>query len=264
MATRPRASVGECLVPDSANWLAQAYPVHRFGGFTDLDGTIAFYGRANALLEPGMVVADVGCGRGAHREDPVKYRRQLRVLSGKGAHVIGLDVDEAAAENPFVDEFRRLTPGQKWPIEDESVGLMMSDNVVEHLEQPDEFFAEAARVVKRGGYIALRTPNKLGYVAQVARMVPNRLHARVLGRVQEGRKEEDVFPTLYRCNTVWALRRALRENGFDAVVYGYEAEPGYLAFSRLAYRLGVWHQRWAPGFLKVTLFAFGKKVGRVR
>lgn len=210
------------------------------------------------------LAGEQACGRDAHREDPVRYRRELWVLRGKGAHVIGLDAEVVAEANPIVEEFRKLTPGQRWPVEDDPVDLMGSDNVVEHLEKPDEFFTEAGRVVKPGGYIALRTPSKLWYVALIARIVPNRLHARVLGRVQEGRKEEDVFPTLYRCNTVWALRRALRESGFDGVAYGYEAEPSYLSFSRLAYRLGVWHERWAPGFLKVTLFAFGKKVGQVR
>jgi SAM-dependent methyltransferase len=244
--------------------ISKHYPESRIGGYADIDGTVVFYGRINALLEAGMVIADVGCGRGAHREDPVRFRRDLRILTGKGAHVIGLDVDEAAAANPFVDEFRSLSPGQRWPLDDGSVDVMVADNVVEHLQRPEEFFAEARRVVRHGGYVAVRTPNKLGYVALVSQMVPNRHHGRVLGRVQEGRKEEDVFPTFYRCNTVWALRRALRENGFDGLAYGYEGQPTYLTFSSLAYRLGVWHQRWAPGFLKVTLFAFGKKVGQVR
>lgn len=240
------------------------YPESRFGGYADIDGTVVFHGWVNALLEPGMVGADVGCWRAEYQEDAVRFRRELRVLKGKGAQVIGLDVDVSAETNPFVDDFRRLVPGQRWPLEDGSVDLMLSDNVVEHLERPAEFFAEARRILKQGGHIALRTSNRFGYVALLSRLVPNRHHAPVLERVQDGHKSEDVFPTLYRCNTVWSLRRALRESGFDGVAYGYEAEPGYLSFSRLAYRLGVWHQRWAPGFLKGTLFAFGKKVGRVR
>ncbi len=228
------------------------------------DGTLLFYGHVHSMLAPGMVVLDVGCGRGAYAEDHDLKRRDARILRGRGARVIGMDVDEAGRRNPFLDEFRLLHPAAAWPVEGESADVVVCDFVVEHIENPSAFFREAERVLRPGGHVCIRTSNRIGYVALAARLIPNRLHARVLGRVQEGRKEEDVFPTLYRCNTVWALRRALRENGFDAVVYGYEAEPGYLAFSRLAYRLGVWHQRWAPGFLKVTLFAFGKKVGRVR
>lgn len=237
------------------------YPESQFGGYSDVDGTVAFYGRINALIRPEMVVADIGCGRGAHMEDPVPYRKQLRDLRGKVACVVGLDVDPAAAQNPFVDEFRPLVPGERWPLDDESVDLMVSDNVVEHVPDPEQFFSEAARIVKPGGYICIRTPNKLGYVGLISRLVPNGVHAKVLGKVQSRRKAEDVFPTLYRCNTSWALRKTLQRRGFDCVVYGYEAEPGYLAFSKFAYRLGVWHQRYAPWFMKLALFAFGRKTG---
>jgi len=41
------------------------YPEVKFGGFSDVDGTIAFFNRVNALLQPSFTVLDVGCGRGA-------------------------------------------------------------------------------------------------------------------------------------------------------------------------------------------------------
>ena len=86
---------------------AAYYPECR-GGFSHVDGTIVFYARVNALLDPKGVVLDLGCGRGAHREDPSEFRRALRVVRGKVDTVIGLDVDPRAAENPFIDEFRLL------------------------------------------------------------------------------------------------------------------------------------------------------------
>jgi hypothetical protein len=91
-------------------------------------------------------------------------------------------------------------------------------------------------------------------------MVPNRFHAAVLKKAQEKRKEEDIFPTLYRCNSKRKLSRVLRSHGFDAHIYGYESEPAYLAFSRVAYTLGVAHQRLAPNAFKAALFAFARKV----
>jgi SAM-dependent methyltransferase len=171
--------------------------------------------------------------------------------------VIGIDVDEAAAVNPFIDEFH-LIKEARWPIQDSSVDVMFADNVMEHLEDPDSFIAEARRVLKDGGHLCLRTPNSWGYVALCSKLVPNRHHARVLGKVQDGRKEEDVFPTLYRCNSIPAMRAMLSKHGFEHVVYGYEAEPSYLSFSKFAYWLGVLHQKFAPRFLKPTLFAFGR------
>lgn len=236
------------------------YPESRFGGFADVDGTVAFYLRVNALLTKDATVLDVGCGRAQYVDDPVPVRRDLRIIRGKCARVIGLDVDEAAAVNPFVDEFHLIT-GPRWEVEDASVDVCVCDFVVEHLENPDEVFAEFRRVIRPGGYLCIRTPNSRSYVGLMSRLIPNRHHAKVVGRVQETRKEEDVFPTLYRANTRGKLRSLLRRYDFDGCVYGFESEPAYLSFSPLAYRLGVMHQRMAPNGLKPTLFAFGRRSG---
>jgi hypothetical protein len=90
-------------------------------------------------------------------------------------------------------------------------------------------------------------------------MVPNRLHQGVLSRVHDERRSRDVFPTVYRCNTRRRLARGLDAAGFDAAVYGYEAEPVYLAFSTLTYRLGMLHGRLAPSALRVGLHAFARR-----
>ena len=236
------------------------YPESRFGGFTACDSTVAFYTRVNALAAagPARVVVDFGCGRGVYAEDAIPFRRQLRDLRGAGRTVIGMDVDSRAASNPFVDEFRMAEPGGKWPAEDDSADLVIADFVVEHLEDPDRFLAEAARVLKRGGHVAIRTPNSAGYVVWISRIVPGKLHRTVLRRAQPDREEEDVFPAVYHCNSAPRLRRALAGHGFDAVAYGHGAEPSYLGFSRWIYRLGVTYHRHAPLSLAPVLFAFGR------
>jgi len=235
------------------------YPETRFGGFTDVDGTVAFYTRVNALLSPESVVLDFGCGRGAHSDDPVAYRRELRNLSGRAKKVIGIDVDRAAATNPFVDEFRILE-SDRWPLESCTVDLVLSDCVLEHLPDPRGFFGESRRVLRPGGLLCVRTTNSWSYVGLLSRLVPNRAHARILRHVQDQRKEEDVFPALYRCNSTGKIRRELRVHGFDGVVYGHEAEPSYLSFSRVAYALGVTHQKIAPSCFAPTIFAFGRLI----
>lgn len=81
------------------------YPEVKFGGFSDVDGTIAFFNRVNALLQPSFTVLDVGCGRGARSEDPVLFRKGLCNLKGKVSKVIGIDVDPNAQNNPFLTSF---------------------------------------------------------------------------------------------------------------------------------------------------------------
>ncbi len=234
------------------------YPEARFGGFTDIDGTIAFFNRVNSLLDPSFVVLDVGCGRGSFRESSVPFSRDLRILKGKAAKVIGIDVDRNAQDNPFLDEFR-LIQDASWPIENNSIDLIVCDFVLEHIEEPDRFFLELRRVLRNEGVLCIRTSNRWRYFALFSALIPLKYHSKILSIVQEGRKSEDVFPTLYKCNSIWKIRRIMKKNGFDYLVYGYEAEPSYLAFSKIAYFLGVLHQRFALGILKQVIFAFGKK-----
>jgi ubiquinone/menaquinone biosynthesis C-methylase UbiE len=171
--------------------------------------------------------------------------------------VIGIDVDQNAQDNPFLDEFH-LTQGESWPVESNAVDLIVCDNVLEHIEKPDQLFFEIRRVLRNGGYVCIRTPNRWSYISLAARLIPNQWHSKVTSAVQDRRKEEDVFPTVYKCNSIRKLKSIMTKNGFDSVVYGYEAEPSYLSFSTVAYFFGVVHQRFAPEFVKPAIFAFGK------
>lgn len=233
------------------------YPESRFGGFTDIDGTIAFYLRVNALLKSSDVLLEVGCGRAAFKEDPVAIRREMRIFKGKVKRVIGIDTDTDAQQNPYLDEFK-LLEGNNWPIESNSINCIVCDYVLEHLPDPEAFFAETQRVLVNGGYLCIRTTNAWSYVALAARMVPNKHHSKVLNVVQASRKVQDVFPVEYKCNNVWRVRSALSRHGFEGSAYCYEAEPSYLSFSRLAYFIGVLHQRFSPRLFKPAIFAFGR------
>jgi SAM-dependent methyltransferase len=237
--------------------IQQFYPESKFGGFSDVDGTVRFYFRVNALVDAQSVVVDYGCGRGAYGEDTVPARRDLRILRGKVKRVIGLDVDLAGEQNPYVDEFHLLRDG-RWSLPESSADLCVCDHVLEHLKDPGEFFSEARRVLKSGGYLCVRTPNLWNYIALVSKLVPNRSHAQVLAKVKERTRSVDVFPTLYRCNTIPAIRRCLNQSGFSHAVYGIAPEPAYLSFSRLAYRFGVLYHRYSPGFLHPVILAFAK------
>jgi ubiquinone/menaquinone biosynthesis C-methylase UbiE len=234
------------------------YPESRWGGFTRVDGTIAFYTRVNSLITPSSIVLDVGCGRGSYWNDPVRVRRNLRVLKDKCHKVIGLDVDQNASRNPAIHEFYLLS-GKTWPVENASVNLCLADSVLEHIEDREAFFAECRRVLHPGGYLCLRTPNIFSYFGLASRLVPDRWRQKAVVKVQDNREFQDIFPTLYQCNTNWKISQMMIKHGFESYVYGHEAEPTYLSFSRFFYFLGVMHQRFAPNILKITLFAFGRK-----
>lgn len=172
--------------------------------------------------------------------------QELQDLRSVAREVVGIDVDAAAAANPTIDRFG-LIQSDIWPIADASVDVCFADWVLEHVERPEAFFGEAARVLKPGGVFCARTPNRYGYFALAARAIPNRWHAKVLSRVMPERQEQDVFPTRYWCNTGRRLKRILGASGFDSIAIDYpDVAPVYLRFSRLLYTLGVAYGRWAP------------------
>jgi SAM-dependent methyltransferase len=241
-----------------SSFLQTVYPESRFGGFSDIDGTVVFYNRVRSLFDKSSIVLDVGCGRGEYKDDPIPYRKELRILRGQCRSVVGIDVDPEGKSNPFIDAFYHID-GSGWPIADSSVDLCLCDWVVEHVAEPSALFAEAARVLRPDGKLCVRTMNKFSYPGIAARLVPNRLHAKVLDFSQKARKHEDVFPTLYRCNTVGALKEQMRRHGLIAAVYGYESEPCYCDFSRAAFGIAASVRNLIPHFLRTTLFGFGRK-----
>lgn len=240
--------------------LNENYPESYFGDYSDIDGTVVFYGRINSIITAEMTVLDVGCGRGsALLSDQVLYRKNLRNLKEKVKSVIGIDVDPAGKDNPGLSEFRIITD-KIWPVESQSIDLIVSDFVLEHILNPDQYFSEVSRVLKPGGYFCARTTNKIGYVGIAARLIVNKSHAKVLSFIQKDRAEIDIFPTVYQVNTVFKLRKIISEYSMMPIVYGYDAEPSYLMFSRILYRLARFFQYLTPRFLKTSIFIFARKL----
>ena len=180
---------------------------------------------------------DFGAGRGAWAESTSsKFKWALRSLKGKCAEYIGVDVDAAVLNNPTTDTNLLITKGVV-PVDDESIDLILSDYVLEHVEDPTAFVREVNRVLKPGGWFCARTPHKWHYVSCIARIVKNRWHSRIVGIVQPDRKAVDVFPTAYRMNTLCDIKRAFREYGNFS--YIYPTEPSYYWGKATIYRLFV-------------------------
>jgi SAM-dependent methyltransferase len=248
----------EVLVPPSplARPPRTGYPELGAGGFSHVDGTVQFYARINALIAPDHTVVDLGAGRGGFLEDPVIYRRELRRLQGKVRRVIGLDVDPAVLANPGVDEAHVLEPNGRFPLPDHSVDLLVSDFTFEHIDAPEHIAAEIGRVLRPGGWLCARTPNKWGYIGLGARIVPNRLHNTALRRLQPAKQERDTFPTRYRMNTVADLRRLFPEDSYEHYTYAADSEPAYAGSSSAGWWLadGIFHR--APRRCRSVLYVF--------
>ena len=128
-------------------------------------------------------------------------------LRGEGRTVIGIDIEPSGGQNPVIDEFRLIGDDRRWPLDDASVDLAVSDFVLEHVTDPGAFVHELARVLRPGGVFIARTISRRSILAAAATVVPNHRHAKALERLQPGRKSTDVFQTAYQMNTRRDLAR---------------------------------------------------------
>jgi SAM-dependent methyltransferase len=245
----------------AADPIPRLYPEVRAGGFTRNDHRIIFFARVNALLRRDMTVLDFGAGRGIWAEIESGFRLDLTTLKGKCKKVIGVDVDPIVVNNPLVDEAIVLPDDGSIPLPDQSVDMIVSWAVFEHLEDPAHTTAELDRILRPGGWICSWTPNKWGYISIGARLIPNRFHTSVLRRIHptSQRQESDVFPTFYRINTLRELRRHFPTGHFEHFSYIFNGEPTYHANSFLLVLAMDAAGRLMPEYFAKSLHVFIRK-----
>lgn len=247
--------------------VSRLYPEVHAGGYTRYDGLVEFYTRVNALLDEESRVLDFGAGRGQWAVEPMpRISRQLRAFRDRVGRVVGVDVDDVVLENKSLDEALVVGPGERLPFEDGAFDLVVADYVFEHVDEAHapQVASELLRVLRPGGWVAARTPNKWGVIGLGARAIPNRRHAAVLSRLQPDRKVEDIFPTRYAMNTRKHLRRLFPEPGAHLYVYGHTTEPLYVGSSPTAWRAASFVDRLTPPRMAPTLMVFVQKAEEKR
>lgn len=134
-------------------------------------------------------------------------------LAGKTVYAVEPDA-EALEKNPSPQKL--VAGGEAIPLPSDSVDAILCEYVVEHLEQPETVLREAWRLLRPGGRFIFVTPNLLSYSGLVTHFTPQRFHLRFLQTLLRlgGSGNERPYPTAFRMNTIWAVRRVARETGF--------------------------------------------------
>lgn len=182
-----------------------------------------------ARLRPSDVLLDAGCGA----DVPLLTQYGAKVALAIGVDLCPPTVELAPPLSVMLGDLERL------PLSAESVDLVMSRSVFEHLAHPLAVLREFKRVLRPGGALVFTTPNKYYYSCLVARVTPLWLKAAYFKRVF-GEDAYDYFPVHYRANTRKAFRRLAGAAQLRLVhVESVRHYPYYLMFSPVLFRLGV-------------------------
>ena len=178
------------------------------------------------------VVLDLGAGAGIVEE--MNFR-------GNAARMCGIDLDPRVATNPMLDE-GKISDASEIPYTDETFDVVFADNVMEHLADPVTVFQEVYRVLRPGGILLFKTPNKTHYMPLIARLTPHRFHQYI--NKLRGREEADTFPTLYRVNSRTQVNNLAQSTGFEVKsISRIEGRPEYLRILFITYLIGAVYER---------------------
>lgn len=102
---------------------------------------------------PGGLFVDLGCGDGEFTS---------RVAQKVGpARTVGIEFVDAIADNAKAAGVEVVVAdlGEKLPLEDGTVDVVHSNQVIEHLPRTDHFMSEIRRILKPSGYAIVSTNN---------------------------------------------------------------------------------------------------------
>jgi SAM-dependent methyltransferase len=127
--------------------------------------------------------------------------------------VVGVDHDFGSLKQHVLLKDRVRSDVGSLPFRSGSFDLVTANMVMEHVADPKGVLAEVRRVLAPGGAFLIHTPNRSSPLVSMAARIPQRAKNRLIGFFED-RREDDVYPTVYRINTLQAVTRIGAQTGF--------------------------------------------------
>ena len=174
-----------------------------------------------ALFErnPEAVLLDCGCRDG---EFTLKKAGKIGTKKIQGIEI--LESTANIAQSRGIEVYRRDLQ-QGFPCEDETIDVVSASQIIEHLPDTDGFLREVKRVLKKGGYVIISTPNLasldsilflMGGWQPAAANVSEETCAGVFS-LTGAKIGDDDGPRHQRLFTMKALRELMEYHGFRVV-----------------------------------------------
>ena len=165
------------------------------------------------------VILDAGCGDGGVL---TQYKNQFQKL-------IGVDNNlDLLTNNSHLDE-KIHADLSSIPLPDTCIDLVISDFVLEHIQNPESVFQEIYRILKPSGVFLFRTTNVYNPVMWLSKLLPLFLHKTLREKILK--KQEETHETFYRANTWSTLVHHGKKSGFSSTQLFRAGNPEYLSFS---------------------------------
>ena len=187
--------------------------------------------KIESTINESFTMLDAGCGRTA----PI-----LSKFKDKAQRLIGVDLEEPT-DIPIEIKYIRGDIS-KIEISSNSVDVVISRAVLEHVSDPDSVFSEINRILRPGGSFIFLVPNLFDYVSIASKIIPNKFHKIIVSKT-EGRKMDDVFPAYYKANTYRAIKK-LSENRFEVESFQWLGQyPSSLMFNPYLFMIGTMYEK---------------------
>src|SRR5581483_6236585 len=197
--------------------LAARFTAHELKAASKAEPVVAAVDKARgAATAPGTRVLEVGCGTAA----------LAAAFAARGADVVASDVSlrwlalaqKRLSESAGGHVELVACAAEALPFPDEIFDVVAASDVIEHVEDPRRFLADAARVLRPGGVLFLATPNRysLGLEPHVRLWGVGYLPRRLAEPYVQALRKTSYSHV--RLLSAAALARLLRDHGLDAEI----------------------------------------------
>ncbi len=172
----------------------------------------------NQLLanRQGLKVLEAGCGSSSHIVIPNQQK------------LIGIDISQKQLErNKSLDE-KILGNLQSFPLQENEYDVIVSWDVLEHLDDPMAALMNLFRATADAGIIVLAAPNFFSIKGLVTKILPHSLHVAfyryVIGDKRAGKDDQGPFKTYLR-KAMWpdSIVKSAKMRGFSVYyIHKYE------------------------------------------